>query len=405
MPMPKTINDIIPPSRRRQMTEGGGDSTPPPFEAPRRGGSRFPWGLVIAVIVIIGASIGALYAFAGARVEITPTAAQATVAADMTATQSTGELPYEIVTVDKVGSKTVPAESTQQVDEAAQGTITAYNTEDTTQRFVKNTRFESPEGLIFKAYDAIVIPPGSAVAPGTAEVAVYAEAAGDKYNIGPTSFTLPGLAGSDTFDLVSGRSTEAMQGGFSGNRPTVSQATKDREYEAMKAGLERDLREAINAEIPEGYTLVPGATFISYQPQADGVNSAGSVDLRLKGTIRAVVFPNEALAKAVAYQTLGVYTGEPVMLPDVTGLSLTPVAEPSEGTFAFNLSGSTQIVWKVDGDKIAGAVAGKKRNAAQTILSGFTEVEKAVLILRPFWAGTFPEDPAEIEVVVKEPAN
>ncbi len=55
----------------------------------------------------------------------------------------------------------------------------------------------------------------------------------------------------------------------------------------------------------------------------------------------------------------------------------------------------------MDAEKIAGSVAGKSRDAAETILSGFPEVEKAILSLKPFWAGTMPEDPAEITVIVE----
>jgi hypothetical protein len=48
--------------------------------------------------------------------------------------------------------------------------------------------------------------------------------------------------------------------------------------------------------------------------------------------------------------------------------------------------------------KVAAAVAGKTRDSAQVALSGFPEVNKAVLVLRPFWATTFPQDPAKITV-------
>jgi len=392
--MPKTINDIIPPSRRRQMEAEAGMPPPPPtsydapseYSRPRR---KFPWGLVIAVVVILVVSIGALYAFAGARVQITPTTGDATITGDFTATAATGELPFEIASVDKVATQNVKAESTETVNDAAQGTITVSNTSGEVQQFVKNTRFETPEGLIFKAQEPITIPAGVGGAPGTAKITVYAESGGDKYNVDPTTFTLPGLAGSDL-------------GAFSGTRPSVSQATRDKQYPALETALARDLEAAISEQIPEGYVMVPGSVFYSYVPQPDTSSAAGSVEVRLKGTASAVIFPETELAEAIAYKSLGVYGGEPVTLKSVDGLVLTASSSPAGNEFFFGLSGETTIIWLVDTERIAGAVAGKKRDAAQVILAGFPEVERAVLVLRPFWAGSFPADPSEITVTVTE---
>lgn len=402
--MPKTINDIIPPSRRRamEMESDDGMNVPPPtrtgsYDRPRK---KFPWGLIIAIVIILGISVGALYAFAGARVEVQPTSGEATIDSDFIATAAAGELPFEIVSVDKVASQKVEAESTETVNDAAQGTITVMNTSGEVQKFVKNTRFETPDGLIFKAQDAITVPAGSAGAPGTVNITVYAESGGDKYNVGPSSFTLPGLANSDLGKQVTGKSSEAMSGGFSGTRPSVSQATREKQYPDMEKSLDKELKEMVAEQVPQGYVLIPGSVFTSFAPQPDTSSAAGSVEVRLKGTATAVIFPEGPLAAAIAAKSLGVYGGEPVKLKDADDLVLTAVNPPEGGEFSFSLSGSTTVVWVVDPSRIADAVAGKKREAAQVILAGYPEVEKAVLVLRPFWASTFPADPSEIAVTV-----
>lgn len=390
------------------MEEDAGGMPPPPpsssrpaYDRPRR---KFPWGLVVAIVIILAVSVGALYAFAGARVEITPTSGEATISSEFTATAAAGELPFEVVSVDKIATQTVKAESTETVNEASEGTITVYNASDEKQTFVKNTRFETPEGLIFKAQDAVNIPAASGGTPGSVKITVYAEATGDKYNVGPTSFTLPGLKGGDLFTEVTAKSTEAMSGGFSGTRPSVSEATREKEYPKMQEALKTDLEKAVVEQVPQGYTLMSGATFVSFDPQPDTSSAAGSVEVRLKGTATAVIFPTDALAQAIAYKSLGVYAGEPVTLSGSDKLALTAPTAPTGNDFTFSLSGETKIVWTVEAERIAGAVAGKKRDAAQVILAGFPEVEKAVLVLRPFWAGAFPNDPAEIEVSVTDEA-
>ncbi len=116
------------------------------------------------------------------------------------------------------------------------------------------------------------------------------------------------------------------------------------------------------------------------------------------------MFPSTALAKAIAYQVVGSYSGQTVTVEKESGLTLAPIGDlPVPGTteFAFGLSGSATILWQVDPTKISAAVAGKSRDSAETVLSGFPEVERASLVLRPFWSTSFPSDPAKIKVTVE----
>ncbi|HWU24379.1 MAG TPA: hypothetical protein VN086_01330 [Candidatus Paceibacterota bacterium] len=433
--MAKTITDIIPPSRRRQLENAGElppqepeplyqASNPPTPPAPPRplsdrgpeyspGGPRktrsFPWGIaLIALVIVIGSGV-ALYAFAAAQVSITPTSNTTTVSGNFSATYNSGDLPYAIVTVDKTVSSNVPAESTETVNDPAQGTITIYNTQATSQTLIKNTRFQTSAGLVFRIQDSVTIPGGSVSSPGSVKATVYADTGGDQYNIGPTTFTVPGLSGSAAFTQVTAKSTEAFTGGFAGTRPSVSQATRDAQNEKSKAALNTALTSAITSQLPAGYVVLPGATFTSYTPVNDTVGKDNSVNVNLKGTAVAVAFPNAALAKTIAYQTVGSYSGQKVSLSDWSGLTLTPSSQGTptaeQGTFAFSLAGKTTIVWDVDPQKVAGAVAGKDRKTAYSIIQSFPEVHGAVLTVRPFWASSFPQDPADIKVSTTSPQN
>lgn len=426
MHMPKTITDIIPPSRRRAMqVERPVDMTPPPppppilndsdeeepsegprYPRPMRSQKRgFPWKYAVAALVVLVIALFVLNAFAGAKVQISPAIKETTVSGEFTATGSAGDLPYERIEANTVVSESVPAEGTEEANDFAQGTITVYNAQNKPQQLIKNTRFESPTGLIFRIRDSISVPAGSATTPGTLSVTVYADEGGEKYNIGATSFTIPGLKGSETFDMVYARSTESMAGGYSGVRASVSDSTRKTRYEAMKPSIDSELTTALSEKIPEGYVLVPGAVWTTYESQPDGVAS-GTVTLNQKGTAIAVVFPSESLGSAIASRSLGAsYKGEPILVHNIGTLTLTSSegTAPAQGeaNFSFGLSGNTTLMWKVEEEKIASAVSGKSRDAAQTILKGFPEVEKAVIVLRPFWAGSFPSDPGKIEVLVE----
>lgn len=394
-------------------TYSGAPVPPPPPprrpSAPRpRSNRRFPYGTALIALVVVALSAGALFMFSGAKVEVTPATNQAYISGTFTATLGTGELPFEVVSVEKIATKSVPAETTETKNDPAQGVITIYNAQTTPQQLIKNTRFQTPDGLIFRIRDSVTVPAGSPNAPGKMDVTVYADEGGEKYNIPPSDFTVPGLEGSKSYDLVYAKSAAAMTGGFSGTRPTVSEATKDAQAEGLRSALETDLSAGIAEAVPEGFVIIPGSTYTVLETLPDTAGQGNNVDVKMKGVTYAVVFPNEALAKAIAYQVVGTYSGQSVLLQDATSLTLKPAVEGNpQGleTYGFTLEGNASIVWKIDQARIAGAVAGKTRDGAQVILSGFPEVDRAVLVLRPFWSNSFPSDPEKITVSVKEAAK
>lgn len=379
---------------------------PPMSKPPRRrfrGGGSFPIGTALIALVVVGVCAGALYAFAGAKVNVTPVMNAATIQSDLTATAGQGDLPFQTITVDKTATTNVPAESTLTASDPATGKLTITNQQTTSQALIKNTRFQSSNGLVFRIRDSISIPAG-----GSITATVYADEAGEKYNIPATTFTIPGLKGSKSYDQVTAKSTGPMSGGFSGTRPSVSQATKDKQYADIQAKLVTDLGKELIAKLPDGYILVPGASFTTYTPGSDTAGASGTVTLSETGSITAIVFPADALARAIAFKAVGTYGGQPVTIKDVQGLTLKPLlpaVAPDAQTFDFNLTGSTTVIWKVDAAKIAASVAGKTREASQISLTSLPEVDKATLVLRPFWSMHFPGDPAKIKVTIASPAT
>jgi hypothetical protein len=428
--MPRTITDILPPSRRRPVSDDVAptqttDLPPPPqntspaplpasmppkppLRVQIRSGKSFPYGTALIALVVVALSAGALYALGDARVEVTPTTQSGTINGSFTATAGSGDLPYTSVTVTKTTQVAVPAESTLTANDSAQGTIVISNAQAKAQTLIVNTRFQSPAGLIYHIHAPVTIPAQSAAGPGTVTATVFADQPGVSYNIPPTTFTVPGLKGGPTYTLVTAQSSDSMSGGFTGTRASVSQATDDSKHAALQTSLAASLAAAIAAKVPAGSILVSGASTMTFQPLPDSATTTASVTVGEQGTETAVVFPESALAKALAYKIVGTYAGEPVMLTSTSSLMLSPssasTTPSTSGNYNFTLSGPVTISWVVDPAHIAGAVAGKTRDAAQNILRGFPEVNKAVFILRPFWASTFPQDPTHIKIVVTPPA-
>ena len=156
--------------------------------------------------------------------------------------------------------------------------------------------------------------------------------------------------------------------------------------------------------MPAGYILLPGAASTTYEalPATPG-EATGMVDVKQQGTITAVVFPNAALAKAVASSIAGLnYQGEPMTLAPGSDLqfSASSLPAPDAESYTFTLAGTASLEYTVDPSRIAAAVSGKTRGAAEVALTNYPEVKRAVITLRPFWRQSFPRDPSSISVVV-----
>ena len=395
----RTLDDIIPPSRRQQP------ETAPPVSPPRpqRARRRFPLGTLIIVLFIIAVSTGALFYFASAEVRVTPLARTATVTnAPFTATAGAGELSFEVITVEKIATQSVKSSGTKAVSASASGTITVYNTQTRSQALVATTRFQTPSGLIFRTPKAIVVPSAKGGAPGQLTITVVADKPGSEYNIGPTSFVLPGFSGDPQYTQVTAKSTSSMTGGASGNEPVVAPETESATRAALMNSLENELLAELTGHVPQGYVLLAGATETTYAPLSTTAGANSDLgEVREQGTMRGVVLPNALLAKAIATAALADYHDESVTLEEENELILKPSATlplPDDEKFSFTLSGTAAIVSSIEPSRISAAIAGKSRAEAELILKQYPEVEEAVLILRPFWRSVFPDDPSKISV-------
>ncbi len=137
------------------------------------------------------------------------------------------DLDFEI-TVQKISDEELPAgvipgflfseiyeesgtfrpETTEEVPGTATGTVILVNESSQRQSLVATTRLLSEEGVLFRLSDAVNIPAGEEL-----EAEVYADEEGEEGNIGPTTFTIPGLSESMR-EVIYARSEESMSGGI-----------------------------------------------------------------------------------------------------------------------------------------------------------------------------------------------
>jgi len=367
------------------------------------------WGVAIFFVGLLGFSL--ISSFTGATVTVTPKSTTVQLSSEFTASKNDPtKLQFQILPIDETEEVVIPADTTRKVQEKAKGTIVIYNNfSDKPQRLVKNTRFETKAGLIFRVDSSITVP-GRTIKdgrkiPGSLETTVIADSPGVEYNIPLSDFTVPGFkTDPGRFAGFYARSKTPMTGGFEGTIKIPSDSALKSAQIALQDTLKKKIAKAEQALVPDGFILFPGAFAVkseSLQPQ-EREGNLSAVRVRMTGA--SYVFKEEDLTKAIEVAEVTSFKDLPVQIPNIASLlfELTelPTGNPAEvKTIRFTLKGSANIVWLYDGEKLKTALAGKQKKALLGVLAGFPTIEKADLVIRPFWSGSFPSNPQKIKLV------
>ncbi|MBI2108625.1 MAG: hypothetical protein HYT93_00385 [Parcubacteria group bacterium] len=380
-----------------------------------KGNSRLiVWGIAALSIVVVLFAIFSL--FEKATIKITPKQQVLSLNESLTAERGvavSGSLAFEIMTLSGEEKKTLPATQVERVDKEASGKIIIYNNFDSkNQQLVVRTRFETPEGLIYRIREPVVIPGQKTVSgekiPGSVEVTVYADAPGEKYNIPLTDFTIPGFKGTARFPGFYARSQTPMTGGFSGIVKTVSNEQLEKAKNELGASLRSKLLQKAHSQKPDEFILYNDAVFFTLdegQVRAIQTNvDKNEVDVIVSGTLHGLIFNENGLSQFLGKILVpGLGTQEKIMIKNLDSLTFAvsnkELFSPTEDTvLSFVVQGNPHVVWEFDPNKLQIDTAKKSKEEFKQVLTQYPSIQKAEVVLRPFWRGSFPDDPKDIDI-------
>jgi hypothetical protein len=175
----------------------------------------------------------------------------------------------------------------------ARGSVTLYNDRSTAQDLVENTRLLSPEGVLFRLEERVRIP-----ANGTAIAAVYSDTEGKQNNIGPTSFTIPGLS-EPLQALVYAKSTAPMTGGTK-TIGVVSQTDVDRAIKQTREALEQQAEQYFSASSTGDMKTLISIVDTSEQTDVEIDTEVDQFEIQATATVVAATFSADDLDAYVA---------------------------------------------------------------------------------------------------------
>lgn len=371
------------------------------------------WAWVVATLGVIALAILALlFVFRNTTVTVVPRSQLVTFdqASEFTAypvhSATVGSLTYEVRSIDVEESEVVEAHGTEHKETKASGTITVVNNYSAAPvRLLKNTRFATASGLIFRSPSEVVIPGKVGSVSGQADITVAADKAGGEYNIAAgDKLTLPGLQTSSPamYTTVYATTKVAISGGFLGEAPAVQSGTLEAARSAMRARIETKAQDFVNKQNTEqDIALSPRLTYAEEPVTTEG----NGVSMHMKAKVDVPVVPREKLASSIAQVAAasaaeGAYTL-------ATGAEFKAVESDAPASLgvdplSFTLVGSATLISRIDTAALRVALAGRDKSAFKAIVANFPGVESAKARIEPFWKSTFPAAAEEIAIKVEK---
>jgi len=384
--------------------------------ATRQGSPSRLWIWIVAGVLVLVLALFAILATRPSVVTVTPRSHAITFdqstefIAYPEASAATGTLTYSVQTIELDDSEVIPAQGgTTHVETKASGTITIYNSFSTSPvRLVATTRFETPDGLIFRTPNDVVVPGKKGTTPGKVNVTVIADQAGEQFNIAPgIKFTVPGLkTNAPMYAGVTAEVAGQFAGGFNGDRVATDPAARATAIASIRARLlESSIQKATTDAGPNGVIFYNLAQ-TTYQDLPDTTETNGvGIHVQIRSLIP--VLPADTFARSIG--SIVISDTDVVNLSlvggDGFGAQSSDIASSTLGTtpFHFKPVGNATLVWNVNSEELLSALAGRDQASFQSIIANFPGIESARARIEPFWKGTFPEDKNDIKIDIKAP--
>ncbi len=204
-------------------------------------------------------------------------------------------IPGEFVKSTQMGTKKGLASGSKLVGDKAKGAVTIYSV-STARTFPEGTTLTA-DGLKFTLDREVKVASGDAVTPATAKVDVTAGDIGEKYNLASgAKFTIGNFSSSEYL----AKNDSSLTGGNSHQATVVTKADQDRLLASLTTELTEKAKEALNAELSDGATLLPNAitsvtTKKVFSKDIDAEADTFSLDLTMD--FQGVIFSHESMVE------------------------------------------------------------------------------------------------------------
>lgn len=315
-------------------------------------------------------------------------------------------IPAEVLQKERTITETFPTSGKVLKEEKADGIIKVYNAYSTSpQALVATTRFVSADGKVFRTPVKVTLPGGryerGKFILGEIDIKVIGDQPGPEYNIGPSTFSIPGFAGTDKYTKFYAKSFQSMAGGL---REEVAKATKEDLTQAedslvrkakeeckdlLKNELQSEvissefnyLKDNIRTEIIERFSLATAGEELK------------EFKFQVKVKCETLLFKKEDFenfAKEIASSQVA--QGKKLYEKSLTTEYSAETVNFDSGKITLSVEVSAKIYSDINIFDFKNALRGKSLLESKIFLESQPKITKANIKLWPFWVRRVPEE-------------
>lgn len=318
-------------------------------------------------------------------------------------------VPGELVKSRKNLTMNFPTQNKEKVEKYAEGKLIIYNVYSSEpQTLVEKTRFETPDGKIFRLKQRIIIP-GAKVQTGKItssqiEAAVVADKPGDEYNIGPIAqWTIPGFKDTPKYNGFYAKSASNMQGGILGSMAVP----KESEIADAKKKIQENLQMALEREIT---VLTENKNYENFKDtkifeiKNEKISSISNDDSQfnvfMEGEMSEIIFQKGVIESALTKKGIA-------NLPQDINFKLKTsafdykdkAADLKKGEILFNAALKGIFEADVNLKDLTDKLLRKKSQDVKNIIFQVPGLEQAHISMWPFWVKNIPGNPKKVKII------
>ena len=318
-------------------------------------------------------------------------------------------LPGKIVIEDQSLSQEFSATGKAMAEIKAEGIVIIYNDySENSQALVASTRFVSSEGKLFRLVERVVVPgqvlEKGKLVPGTIEAKVRADSAGPDYNIGASTFSIPGFAGTPKYTAIWAKSSLAMKGGFKGETTVVSVDDLNKAKEDLRNRISAKIDSVLASKTLPGLVLVKENTPLTIISEGTGVkigDAAANFTYQTRAKKRAVLVSEEDLnALAQSYFASKLETDERFLSESLAFNPLIETMDEKTEKSVLSLEISGKSYQDLENQFLKDQLRGKTVQEIEKSFQDSTQVSQAKIRIFPSFCKNMPENTNKIEIKI-----
>ena len=372
-------------------------------------------GLCVISIIMFGAII---YTSSGsAKIDITPHKKSIDIKLKVSSSDKfssvdvkLNKIPGQLFNIEKTITQTFVTTGEKEVAQKSRGKITVFNEYGTTpQPLIATTRFQTPEGLIFRTLKGITVPgtkvENGKITPGSIIVEVIADKPGQSYNISATKFNVPAFnerGDSGRYEKIYGKSDEAMRGGALGKAKVVTESDFNTAKQTLSDQVKKDVENSLKNQTSGLKLINASAVNIKESESTAKIDEvADNFTMTVSGSIKTVGFKEDDLKDLIKQfidktQNLNV-------IPEKLTINYDNMAhDETSNTLIFTVNVEGIGYSKIDSDKIKKDLSGKNEKEIKDYFKETvaTSVESARVVLSPFWVKRVPQNTERTKIQI-----